>query len=381
LANVVVLGGGFGGAAAALEARRLLPPENTVTLIDRSPIAHLCGANPLMVVNERGAEGVSRSIDTMRGQGIEVVESEVRSIDPENRRVTTSLDQRSYDYLVVALGTVYDWEAVPGSAEAFTFYDYPGALHLRQRLETFDRGKIMIAVARPPYKCPPAPLETAMLFDWYFRRRGIRQAVDIQVSIPEPAPLAVIGGEASSRVSRALDDRGIGLYTQRRLVAVENDGHRAAFSDGDEVDVDLLVVVPVHRVPPILEGSGLTGDKPWVPVDPNTLETRLANVWAVGDVTTVPTGPDRSVPKAGVFASGQGHTAAQSVVSRILDTEPPPPYDGEGHCFFTFSADETAKVGGRFLAEGGPQVSLGDPSTGGMADKLRWEADWQTFRV
>jgi len=64
----------------------------------------------------------------------------------------------------------------------------------------------------------------------------------------------------------------------------------------------------VHRVPPVVEQSGLCVDG-WVPVDPLTLETAFPGVYAVGDVTSVGT------PKAGVFAEGQAAVVADAVIA------------------------------------------------------------------
>lgn len=379
--EVLVLGGGFGGAAAAVEARRRLGPEHRVTLIDRTHLAHLCGANPLLMVGERPAEGLTRSLEPLAAEGVELVQGEILGIDLDAREVTTDRGGFRFDHLVVALGAVYDWEEVPGSADAHTFYNHEGAVRLRERLAGLDEGSIVVAAARPPYKCPPAPIEGALVLDWWFRKQGVRARVDLHLSIPEPAPLAVAGPDVSARVSRMVEERGVSLHTGAGLVEVGGSGGVARFADGSEIEADVVVAVPAHRVPEVVEASGLTDGKPWVPVDPATLETSTPGVFAVGDVNAIPIGPDRGLPKAGIFASGQGRTVAALIASRILGTEPPPPYTGEGHCFLAFSGEESAQVGGTFLAPDGPRVELGEASVEGMAAKSRWEGDWQAFRV
>lgn len=380
-ATVLVLGGGFGGAAAALEAHRLLGPQHQVTLIDRSHLAYLCGANPLLMVGERPAEGVTRSLEALAEEGVKLVQGEILGIDLEARRVDTDQGGFRFDYLVLALGAAYDWEAIPGSAEAHTFYSYEGAVGLRDRLAGFDEGRIVIAAARPPYKCPPAPIEGALILDWWFRKRGVRGKVDLRVSIPEPAPLAVAGPEVSSRVRAELEQRGISLHAGEGLVEVAGSGRVARLAGGSELEADVVIAVPLHRVPEVVEASGLTDGKPWVPVDPATLETTTAGVFAVGDVNAIPISPDRGLPKAGAFASDQGRAVAAAIVSRVLGTEPPRPYTGQGHCFLAFSGEESAQVGGTFLSPDGPRVDLGPATTEGMVAKQRWEDDWTAFRI
>ncbi len=278
---------------------------------------------------------------------------------------------------MVALGASYDRDAVPGVAAAHSFYDHDSTVALRAALERFTGGTVLIGVVRPPIKCPPAPFEAAMLMDAAFRRRGIRDRVDLHVAIPEPEPLGVAGADAARTVRHHLDAKGIRLHTGAPVESIE--GRTAHLGDQGELEVDLPVIVPAHRMPDVVAASRL-GTGEWVRVDAATLETHHQGVFAIGDLNAVPT-RGGAVPKAGVFAAGQGRTVAGVIASRVLGTEPPPPYDGAGHCFLAFSESESALVGGTFLASGGPDVALGEPSAEGMAAKARFARDWESFRL
>lgn len=377
MSRVVILGGGFGGSAAALRARELLPAKHEVVLIDRSPETYLCGANISVMVGS--GEPASRSLGHLADWGVQVTISEIEGIDPREQTVHTGDGAESWDHLVVALGVKYDWDEVPGSRMAHTFYDHEATNRLRDRLEAFQDGSIVIGVGGTPYRCPPAPLEGAMMIDWALRSRGIRGAAEITVVIPEPKPLGVAGPEASETVTAALSERDIELVTGKRVVTV--DGDRVILDDGEERSADIAITVPVHRVPPVVAEAGLTDGKPWVPVDPDSLLTAVPDVYAVGDVNAIPIGPDRGVPKAGVFASGQGRHVAERISAAIQDKPPPDPYDGDGYCFLSFGAELGARVGGRFLAPDGPVVGLETPSAEGHRSKAEWVASWQRFEV
>ena len=123
---------------------------------------------------------------------IQFVEADIESIDTTGKAVKTAAGVFEYDYLVVALGAAYDWDAVPGSDLAYSFYNLETARKLRRRLSRFRRGKLVISVAAPPYKCPPAPFETAMMIHWYFRKQGIRRDSEIVVTIPELRAASVL---------------------------------------------------------------------------------------------------------------------------------------------------------------------------------------------
>lgn len=379
--KVLVLGGGFGGVAAALAARASLPPEHEVTLINRDRVSHLCGMNPMFIVGERDVRKTGRSLGQLANRGIDFVEANITEIDTAGRLVRSADAVFEYDYLVVALGASYDWAAVPGSETAYSFYDLDTSRRLRRRLSRFRKGRMLISVAAPPYKCPPAPFETAMLLNWYFRKQGIRRDTELIVTIPEPGPMGVAGPQASKQLREDLDRRGIELRTSAGVKQVSRDGREAHLADGSSIRADIIATVPIHRVPQIVASSGLTAGKPWTPVEQATLETNVSDVFAIGDVNTVPFGEGFAVPKAGVFAAGQGETVAEVIVSRILGSTPPRAYDGFGECFMAYSATQSAMVGGEFLAPGGADVEVKPPTASGMRSKERFERDWRKFKI
>jgi len=174
--------------------------------------------------------------------------------------------------------------------------------------------------SRPPGRHTSArllPLEMGMLLHWLLSRRGVRDDFDLKIFIPEPAPLGVAGPDAVARVRAALEERHIELHTAAGVVDVS--GREASFSDGSSLEADLIVTVPVHRCPDVVAESGLTEAGSWVPVDPDTLETSVPGVFAIGDVNVIPIGEGKAIPKAGVFASGQAETVGRLIASRVKD--------------------------------------------------------------
>ena len=123
----------------------------------------------------------------------------------------------------------------------------------------------------------------------------------------------------------------------------------------------------MHRAPQVVEEAGLTIDG-WIAVDPLTLQTRFAGVYAVGDVTSVGT------PKAGVFAEGQAAIAAARVIAQIKGDQPDAVYDGRGICYVEFGAGAVAKVDVTFRSGERPVGDLEGPSPDLMADKASFGA-------
>ncbi len=378
--KIVVVGGGFGGVAAARTARALLDRQHDVTLVDRSRRTYLCGALPLLIVGERAAAGVSRSLGSLTNRGVRYVEAEVQALDLASRTVLTSAGTLEYDFLVVAPGAVYDWAAVPGSSAAYSFYDIANARRLRRKLRSFRKGRIVVAVSGLPYKCPPAPFEAAMVLDWAFRQRGVRGDIELHVCTPEPAPLPVAGPEAGTRLTRSLERKGIVLHAGAGVTEVASNGREAEFSDGTSMECDLMITVPVHRAPPVVAEAGLAGESGWVPVSAETLETRQTGVYAVGDVNAVPMANGRPLPKAGVFASAEGETVGRNIAASVNGTEPVT-FPGNGHCFIAYSGTQAGLVKGEFLAPGKPNVRLQPATARAYRVKERFERDWGRLRV
>jgi len=72
---------------------------------------------------------------------------------------------------------------------------------------------------------------------------------------------------------------------------------RLAFSNGAHVDFDLLAYVPPHRPPKAIRDSGLIDESGWMSVDRHTLQTRWPNVYAIGDIVSIPLTLGKPLPK------------------------------------------------------------------------------------
>jgi sulfide:quinone oxidoreductase len=311
---------------------------------------------------------------------VRYVETEIRSIDLSGRSVATDAGVQPFDYQIVALGAEYDWDAVPSSRAAHSFYNLATARRLRDALRRFRKGRVIVAISSLPYKCPPAPFEAAMIMRWAFKRAGLSAGIEIDVYTPEPAPIPVAGAEASACVAADLKARSVQLHPNAAVKEVTADGRSASFTDGSSATADLVVTIPTHRVARVVAESGLTGGKPWVGVDAATMRTQYPGVYATGDVTSVMMANGRPLPKAGIFASSEGDVAARNVVAEILGGEPAR-FSGEGNCFIAYSGREAGRVTGRFLASERPEVRFEQPSRRGFRAKERFELDWRRFRL
>jgi sulfide:quinone oxidoreductase len=113
--------------------------------------------------------------------------------------------------------------------------------------------------------------------------------------------------------------------------------------------------------------SGLAEDG-FVPVDPATLETRFAGVYAIGDVAT------QGTPKAGVFAEGAARALATSLLAQLRGGGEAGVHSGTGSCYIEFGAGRIGRVDIDFLSGPSPTGTYRAPSVALRADKQHFGA-------
>ena len=365
--RVLILGAGFAGLELATRLSEAHADSGDVTLIDRYD-AFVFGYSKLEVMMGRQSpDDVRLPYRHFDKAGVEFRRETVTAIDPDTRRVTTDAGAYDADFLVIAMGADYDFDATPGFAEGgLEFYTVEGAARLRDALPRFDGGRVLVAVLGQPFKCPPAPFEGAFLLHEHFVQRGIRDAVQLSMAFPMQRPVPVTG-EVSQMFRDSLAARDIEELPGHRVTSLDAATRTARLADGGTLSYDLFVGIPIHRAPAPLEESGLPVDG-WVPVDQSNLRTAFPGVYAVGDVCTGP----RTVPKAGIFAESAAAVVAQDIAAEIAGGPRPAPYGGSGICYAEFGEGLVSKVEVNFLRGERPAAQRFDPSPEFAAEKAEF---------
>jgi sulfide:quinone oxidoreductase len=362
--DVLVLGGGFGGLEVA--ARLSAAGVRDIVGVDAAESFTFGFAKLEVLLGRATPADVALPYSAVSLPGVTVVRERALSIDPSTRRVVT--DARTYEptTLVVALGADYDPGATPGFVEdGFEFYSVAGAARLAQRLESFEGGDLVLAVLSVPFKCPPAPYEAVLLLHEQLVERGLRDRTRMEIITPMDSPIPV-SPSTSEVILQALAERGIAYTPKTRVHALDPTRHVALLKD-EERPYDLFIGVPRHRVPDVVEQSGLTsgGNDGWVKVDPRTLATPYDGVYALGDCADPP------VPRAGVFAL----SAARARVDHRLAPEGARPFDGTGTCYLEMGGGKVGKVLADFLSGPTPVAPFVQASAELRAEKQAWAED------
>ena len=379
--RAVVLGAGFAGLELATRLSEQFGRDLEIVVIDKSE-SFVFGFSKLDVMFGRSIpDEVRHPYADFVKPGVRFVQSAIRSIDPASRAVHTDAGTFEADILVVALGADLAPELTPGLAEGgHEFYTVPGGFAARDVIADFQGGRVVIGVLSTPYKCPPAPSETALLLHEHLIRRGLRERSEIALVVDFARPIPP-SPAASEALLDAFAQRGIEWHPRREVYELDPARKVALLRDGGEMPYDLFLAVPVHRAPAVVQEAGLTVDG-WIPVDKLTFETAHPGVYAIGDVAAVGT------PRAGVFAEGHAAVAADHISAALRGSTSSTQYGGRGICYLEFGGDEIALVDVTFFGDQktgeliGPSASLAAEKTEfGSSRVRRWFGrDWEPAR-
>jgi sulfide:quinone oxidoreductase len=374
--TILILGGGTGGLVAAHRLRRMLAKEHRVVLADRSPQYSFAPSLTWVMLGKRDVRRITRDLRSLTKKGVEFVLGEVERIDPANKRAVIAGGEISFDYLIIALGSEYSSDEIPGLGQAWTFYHPDGADGLCERLQSFASGRIAVVVSTLPYRGQAAPYEGALLLDDHFRRRKQRDDVEIHVYTPEATPLPPAGDSVAEKVQELLGERRIGFTPNAALAEVDQRARQMRFEDGSKAAFDLLIGTPIHHCPTVLQESGLVARGGWVEVNRETLATGFGDVYAIGDANTIPLGNGSTLPKAGVFAHAEAEVVARNIAAEIAGGQPIWAFGGQGGCFMSTAEGQAAYLSGKYFAEPQPEVRLRGPNRRWHWAKLGFERLW-----
>ncbi len=332
--RLLVLGGGTAGTMVVNKLRRKLDPADwQITIVDQDD-KHLYQPGFLFIPFGIYQESdVARSRHRFIPDGVELVLGEIDRADADAREVLLAGGRRlGYDYLVIATGTTPRPDQTPGMlgpqwrTSIFDFYSLDGATALAKALREFDGGRLVVHITDMPIKCPVAPLEFTFLAEADFRRRGMRDRVEITYVTPLPG--AFTKPICTKQLSWMLDERKIAIETDFMVERIDGEAKKLISYDEREVPFDLLVTVPLNMGADFIARSGLGDELNYVPVDKHTLLSKAHDtIFAIGDANDIPTS------KAGSVAHFAVDIFTGNFLQHIAGKPMTGSFDGHTNCF------------------------------------------------
>lgn len=311
--KALVLGGGFGGIVTAHTLRNLLKNEHDVTLVSENSDFYLRAAFPRLAFEGGIApEDICVPLDkVLPARAINFKKARVTKIRPELNTVETSEGELRYDYLIIALGTHYAAEKIPGLKEyGHSLWTVDGAQRLGARLQSFTSGSF-VAGAAVGSPCEGPTWEAIMLMDNLARQRGVRDRIEIHHFTDKERALQPVGPAGHHWGKETFAKLGVHVHTKAEVAEVTP--NRVIFRDGRELPADIAIVMAPYVGHQVVAETGL-GDQIGFAVVDTTMRVRnYRNVFAIGDSVSIP-----RTPKMAHNAMRAGRVAATNVASEIM---------------------------------------------------------------
>lgn len=341
--EVVIIGGGNGGVSLAARLKRYGVQD--IALIEPKEhhlyqplFSHIAGGRAQVKEAVRSQESVTP-------KGVAWIKDKAANVDAEANSVTlASGSEVTYEHLVLCPGLQYNWDAVPGLAEAVhspygsSHYEFELAPKLWTLLSSMRSGTVIFTMPSGPVKCAGASQKPMYLACDYWKEQGVLD--NIRVVMVQPYPTVFGIPEVDRELDRKIAEYGIELRTNSELVAVNPASRTAtirnsADNTSEDLSYDVLNAVPPQSAPDWLKATDLpaVGDEHgFVEVDTRTLRhPRYPNVWSLGDAA----GTANS--KAGGALRKQAKVLAKNLLSARKGEPLSQKYNGYSVCPFTVS--------------------------------------------
>ncbi|QKG78880.1 type III sulfide quinone reductase, selenoprotein subtype [Tenuifilum thalassicum] len=332
--KIVILGAGTGGTLMANKLRKALPKKEwEITVVDKHRSHYYQPGFLFIPFGIYNKERVVKPKQKFLPSGVNFIVEDIDRVLPDKSEVLLKNNQTlSYDFLIIATGTQTSPDETPGLKgkewykSIFDFYTYEGASALHEFLKNWQGGTMVVNIAEQPIKCPVAPLEFSFLADTFFKKRKIRDKVNIVYSTPLSG--AFTKPKATAMLSKLLSEKNINIVPDFYIEKVDEDAKKIVSYDGREISFDLLVSIPVNKGADYVERSGMGDDLNFIPTDKFTLRSqKWENIFVLGDASNIPTS------KAGSVVHFAADVLYENVLSAINGKPLEAKFDGHSNCF------------------------------------------------
>ncbi|TMR20807.1 oxidoreductase [Nonomuraea turkmeniaca] len=312
--RIIVLGAGYTGASAAGRlAKRLRREDVAITLVNAEPdFVERIRNHQLATGQDLRRRPLS---EIFAGTGVALRIAKVTGVDADRKTVAITgangAEELEYDTLVYALGSGWNSQGVPGTAEhAYQIAGRTGALRLRERLAGLDAGQAVVVVGGG--------------------LTGVEASTEIVEARPDlDVALAVSGSlgdwlspKGREHVRKVFGKLGITAYEHTTISGVEPD--HVTTADGKVIPAAVTVWTAGFAVHPIAKATSLevsgTGQ---IVVDPTMRSVSHPDVYAVGDAAMAKGAGDKPLRMSCASGIPTASLAADAIAARLTGRKVP----------------------------------------------------------
>ncbi|WP_372793554.1 NAD(P)/FAD-dependent oxidoreductase [Lutibacter sp.] len=349
--NLLILGAGTAGTMMANHLRpKLYSNQWNITIVDQYKTHYYQPGFLFLPFDTYTEDQVKKEGKKFIPKFVNYIQKKIEKILPEENKVILEDETLEYDVLIIATGSKIAPEETEGligplwKKDIFDFYTYEGSLALRNKLRDWKGGKLVIHITEMPIKCPVAPLEFAFLADSYFRKKGMRDKVEITYVTPLTG--AFTKPTCSTALAYLLKEKGIHMESDFAIEHVDNETKEIVDFEDRRISFDLLVTIPTNMGDEVIAKSGLGDDLNFIPTDHNTLQSKAhENIFVIGDATNVP------ASKAGSVAHFQAETLTDNILLYMDGFPLKKEFDGHANCFIETGNNKALLIDFNYVTE------------------------------
>ncbi len=334
--KILIVGAGTGGVTVAARLMNQNSNNNLeISIIDPSdkhfyqPLWTLIGAG--VFKKEESEKNQSDVIPA----GVKWIKKAVDTFNPgENQITLDDGSKENYDYLIVAAGIQINWSAIKGLEESIgkngvcSNYSYKYVEKTWEFLQANKSGNILFTQPAMPIKCAGAPQKILYMAEDYFRKKGLRDQVNLDFCLAGPRIFGV--EKYRNALEKVLERKDLKPSYEHNLVEIKGCEKVAVFDNNGtliEKSYDMIHVVPPMGSPDFIAKSELADAGGWVEVDKYTTQhIRFPNVFSLGDCSSLPTS------RTGAAIRKQAPVLVENLLAHIAGKELIANYDGYASC-------------------------------------------------
>lgn len=367
--RIVIVGGGSAGITMVAQlCNELSKPD--ITIIAPNEI-HLYQPGQTLV-----AGGLMVEADLQENNAdyipdnVKWIKAKVKEFDADNNSVVTDKGEKiPYDFLVIATGLEYNYEAINGLTKADIGKNGVASIYLNDldkgtcsgAVSTFELLKAFSELSgkqktngifthpATAIKCGGAPKKIMYLTEDYLRKQGSTNRANATLTfLPNDTTMFGVP-EYHDAIVKQFEARDMKWKYAHNLTSIDLAKKEATFTHkfkekgawdpileaNVEVEktetlvtpYDFIHITPPMKAPDVVATSPIGSDKGWVPVTKETLQhVKYKNVFCLGDVAAVP------MAKTGGSVRKQAPVVTQNLISAMEGKELKAQYNGYTVC-------------------------------------------------
>jgi len=331
--RVVICGGGWGGISAAKHLKKL-DASLEVVVLERNPVFFSCPMSNKWLVDVVDTNYLTFSyLKVAQKYDYKFIQTEVTAFERDKKRVITAQGWLDYDFLIVGSGIRYNYEAWfgnDGKAADYTKAHFPAAyipnaehFQLKQSIQNFKGGDLVMTLPPPPHRCPPSPYERACLIAGLFKERKIKGRITILDPKDSPRPITIGFQQAFEELYKDQI-----TYVPKAVIKEVDPFNKKIKTAAGDFTFDHSILMAPHQAGDMAWKAGLIGKNAegkltgWAGVDPFFLNMKDdPDVFVIGDSVGAVSPLFGHYPKAGHVANAHAKIVAKYISERVKGRE------------------------------------------------------------